>query len=319
MTYARSDTRCLWQTVLASQHVFIRRYKTVRMSALGRSAVPDAPMALGQDGCARQIGFVLHDHTRILSMLRAGAYRCHIRKPHTRSATPRCLGWRHGPTANQHEQPTRRNPIEHRHSRAATPMCHVAPLPAGTTSSTTKFRPWPTRPPIWLGALRRARNRCRRPTGSSSSSMVAGVPRSTRNNYSARRFRSTARQRKPPDGGHRRDVRSRVGGRGRLGPADATAWAVPARRRVWTLPDLRNEPLALRNCASKPSSTAAAHVRRPTARSEDRGSASTGASRAAKRVPHLAGKNFLGAGVTSVRWAGVYMSKPTNSGGEHGR
>ena len=41
-----------------------------------------------------------------------------------------------------------------------------------------------------------------RATGSSSSSIVAGVPRSTRNNYSysMRRSRSTAQKRKPPDG-----------------------------------------------------------------------------------------------------------------------
>ena len=39
-----------------------------------------------------------------------------------------------------------------------------------------------------------------RTTGSSSSSIVAGVPRSTRSNSSVRRSRSTAQKRKPPDG-----------------------------------------------------------------------------------------------------------------------
>jgi len=52
--------------------------------------------------------------------------------------------------------------------------------------------------------------------------------------------------------------------------------------------------------------------------SQDAAVTSAGASRAAKGVPHLAGKNFWRR--CHIRFVGgVYMSKPTNSGGEHGR
>ena len=66
-------------------------------------------------------------------------------------------------------------------------------------SSMTRFRPWPTS--IQLSSVPCAGpQRMPRTTGSSSSSIAAGVPRSTRNNFFVRRSRSTARKRKLPDG-----------------------------------------------------------------------------------------------------------------------
>ncbi len=75
----------------------------------------------------------------------------------------------------------------------------TVPYPTGRRSLRTRFRVSPT----LIRACSRPSDELRRMqlrTGSSSSSRVAGVPRTTRNNYSVRRSRSTAQQRKPPDG-----------------------------------------------------------------------------------------------------------------------
>ena len=64
-----------------------------------------------------------------------------------------------------------------------------------------------------------------RTTGSSSSSIVAGAPRSTRNSYSTWRSRSTARRRKLPDGWPPPTTSAHVSGDAvDIGPVDATAW-----------------------------------------------------------------------------------------------
>ena len=75
----------------------------------------------------------------------------------------------------------------------------TVPSPTARRSSMTRFRVSPTS--IQLSSVPCARLQpMPRTTGSSSSSTAAGVPRSTRNNYSVRRSRSTAQKRKLPDG-----------------------------------------------------------------------------------------------------------------------
>ena len=75
----------------------------------------------------------------------------------------------------------------------------TAPSPTARRSSMTRFRVSPTSTPICSVPCAKLQP-MPRTTGSSSSSTVAGVPRSTRNNSSVRRSRSTAQKRKLPDG-----------------------------------------------------------------------------------------------------------------------
>ena len=75
----------------------------------------------------------------------------------------------------------------------------TVPSPTARRSSMTRPRVWPTL--IQLSSVPCARLQpMPQTTGSSSSSIAAGVPRTTRNNYSTTRSRSTARKRKLPDG-----------------------------------------------------------------------------------------------------------------------
>ena len=101
-----------------------------------------------------------------------------------------------------------------------------------------------------------------RTTGSSSSSIVAGVPRRTRNDYCARRSRSTARKRKLPAGWPPRTRLLHVSGDAvDIGPSGAAAWLSEHGARVRAVPGLRQRTLALRTA---PRSRRCTAVRRCT-------------------------------------------------------
>jgi hypothetical protein len=75
----------------------------------------------------------------------------------------------------------------------------AVPYPTARRSLMTRSRVWPNLNQLFWVPYAKPQL-VPRPTGSSSSSTVAGVPRSTRNSSSSRRSRSTAQNRKLPDG-----------------------------------------------------------------------------------------------------------------------
>ena len=185
------------------------------------------------------------------------------------------------PSATSRWRPRPRRRITHRRRAAvdALPTTFAAstvvrlarltvPSPTARRSSTTRFRVWPTS--IRLSSVPCARpQRMPRTTASSSSSTAAGVPRSTRNNSSVRRSRSTARKRKRPDGWPppTRLLTCR-GTRSTSGPPMPRR-GCPSTAPVRAVPDLRQRALALRTAPRSHRSRLPAHVRRPHARSKD--------------------------------------------------
>ena len=79
-------------------------------------------------------------------------------------------------------------------------------------------------------------------------------------------------------GGHRRDVCSCVGGRGRHRALRCHGVAVRTRRRVRAVPDLQQRTLALRTAPRSHRTRLPSRIRRPYARSKDAGIGSRGAS-----------------------------------------
>ena len=134
-------------------------------------------------------------------------------------------------------------------------------VPEGTTVFDDDIRPWPTSTGNCWRALR-GPHLMLLATGSSSTSTVAGVPGSTRNNCSVRPSRSTARK-KQPDGSSPRQFRLRNGERGRPQVPD-TAWLSRHGAAHWLCQIYATNP-GTASYASMPSITAARLRADPTA------------------------------------------------------